>query len=209
MITSALARAHAKALESAILNGNGTITGFTSANGTENGNAGLAQDQAGTGIFQTAQADFDFSENDLLTTNILVKMRGLMGKYGLDPAEMAFIVNTSGYYELLQDTNFAKANEVTPELASRVQGIVGEVYGTPVVASDLISRSGSGPVGTGAIAVNTANYVIPRLRGVNIETDYIVKEQRTALIASQALGFEELVAGFAGNRPSVKLIYQA
>ena len=132
-----------------------------------------------------------------------------MGKYGLDPAEMAFIVNTSGYYELLQDTNFAKANEVTPELASRVQGIVGEVYGTPVVASDLISRSGSSPVGTAAVAVNTANYVIPRLRGVNIETDYIVKEQRTALIASQALGFEELVAGFAGNRPSVKLIYQA
>ena len=62
---------------------------------------------------------------------------------------------------------------------------------------------------TAAVAVNVNNYVIPRLRGVNIETDYIVKEQRTALIASQALGFEELVAGFAGNRPSVKLIYQA
>ena len=75
--------------------------------------------------------------------------------------------------------------------------------------ASLIVSGGSSPVGTAALAVNVNNYVIPRLRGVNIETDYIVKEQRTALIASQALGFEELVAGFAGNRPSVKLIYQA
>ena len=209
MITSALARAHARALEAAILNGNGTITGFTSANGTENGNTGLAENGMGTGIFDTAVGALDISENDLFNVDMLVKARGQMGKYGLDPAEVAYIVNTSTYYELLQDDDFAKANEVTPELASRVQGIVGEVYGSPVVASDLITRSGSGPVGTAAIAVNTSNYVIPRLRGVNIETDYIVKEQRTALIASQALGFEELVAGHANNFPSVKLVYQA
>ena len=209
MITSALARAHARALEAAILNGNGTITGFTSANGTENGNTGLAENGMGTGIFDTAVGALDISEGDLFTTAMLVKARGQMGKYGLDPAEVAYIVNTSTYYELLQDADFAKANEVTPELAARVQGIVGEVYGSPVVASDLITRSGSGPVGTAALAVNVNNYVIPRLRGVNIETDYIVKEQRTALIASQSLGFEELVAGYAGNYPSVKLIYQA
>ena len=163
----------------------------------------------GTGIFDTAVGALDISEGDLFTTAMLVKARGQMGKYGLDPAEVAYIVNTSTYYELLQDADFAKANEVTPELAARVQGIVGEVYGSPVVASDLITRSGSGPVGTAAIAVNTNNYVIPRLRGVNIENDYIVKEQRTALIASQSLGFEEMVAGFADNYPSVKLIYQA
>ena len=209
MITSALARAHARALESAIMLGNGTITGFTSANGTENGNTGLAQTGIGSGLFLTAAADLDISDVDKLTTDMLVKARSNMGKYGLDPAEVAYIVNMSGYYELLQDDDFAKANEVTPELAARVQGIVGEVYGSPVIASDLITRSGSSPVGTAAVAVNVNNYVIPRLRGVNIETDYIVKEQRTALIASQALGFEELVAGFAGNYPSVKLVYTA
>ena len=206
MITSALARAHARALEAASLNGNGTITGFTSANGTENGNTGLAENGMGTGIFDTAVGALDISEVDLFTTAMLVKARGQMGKYGLDPAEVAYIVNTSTYYELLQDADFAKANEVTPELAARVQGIVGEVYGSPVVASDLITRGNSG---TAAVAVNTSNYVIPRLRGVNIETDYIVKEQRTALIASQSLGFEEMVAGFADNYPSVKLVYQA
>ena len=209
MITSALARAHARALDNTILNGNGTIVGFTSDNGTENGQNGLAQSGIGSGLFLSAGTELDISDADLLTTKMLVKARGNMGKYGLDPAEVAYIVNSSGYYELLQDDDFAKANEVTPELSARVQGIVGEVYGSPVIASDLITRSGSGPVGTAAIAVNTNNYVIPRLKGVNIETDYIVKEQRTALVASQSLGFEELVPGFASNYPSVKLIYQA
>ena len=209
MITSALARAHARALESTILNGNGTIAGFTSDNATENAQNGLAQSGIGSGLFLTAATDADISDADLLKTEQLIKMRGLMGKYGLDPEDVEYIVNTSGYYELLQDDDFAQVNQVTPELAARVQGIVGEVYGSPVVASDLITRSGSGPVGTAALAVNVNNYVIPRLRGVNIETDYIVKEQRTALIASQSLGFEELVAGYAGNYPSVKLIYQA
>ena len=75
--------------------------------------------------------------------------------------------------------------------------------------ASLVVSGGSSPVGTAAVAVNVNNYVIPRLRGVNIETDYIVKEQRTAIIASQALGFEELVAGYAGNYPAVSLVYQA
>ena len=60
MITSALARAHARALEAAILNGNGTITGFTSANGTENGNTGLAENGIGTGcLLYTSDAADD------------------------------------------------------------------------------------------------------------------------------------------------------
>ena len=158
--------------------GNGTITGFTSANGTENGNTGLAESGVGSGLFLTAAADLDISDADKLTTDMLIKARGNMGKYGLDPAEVAYIVNMSGYYELLQDDDFAKANEVTPELAARVQGIVGEVYGSPVVASDLITRSGSSPVGTAAVAVNVNNYVIPRLRGVNLSLIHISEPTR-------------------------------
>jgi hypothetical protein len=52
------------------------------------------------------------------------------------------------------------------------------------------------------------NYVIPRLRGVNVETDYIVKEQRTVLVATQSLGFNELVAGAGTNKPAVRFPFQ-
>ena len=50
-------------------------------------------------------------------------------------------------------------------------------------------------------AVNTRNYVIPRLGGVTVEQDYEVMNQRRVIVASQALGFEELVAGATGHEP--------
>ena len=51
------------------------------------------------------------------------------------------------------------------------------------------------------------NYVIPRLAGVNIESEYSVAQQRTALVASQAVGFNEIEDGTAGNAPVVRASY--
>ena len=36
---------------------------------------------------------------------------------------------------------------------------------------------------------------MPRLRGVTIESDYEVASQRTVLVASQRLGFTDLIDG--------------
>ena len=61
-----------------------------------------------------------------------------------------------------------------------------------------------------ALAVYTRNYVIPRLRGVNVEQDYEVLNQRRVIVATQSLGFNEIVAGDgAGNEPSVKMTFVA
>ena len=51
------------------------------------------------------------------------------------------------------------------------------------------------------------NYVIPRLRGVTIETDYEVANQRNVIVASQSLGFNQLVAAASSNRPAVRVPY--
>ena len=56
-----------------------------------------------------------------------------------------------------------------------------------------------------AFAVNTRNYAIPRLRSVSVEQDYEVGNQRRVIVATQSLGFEELVADTAGNRSAVKI----
>ena len=45
------------------------------------------------------------------------------------------------------------------------------------------------------IRVYTKNYVMPRLRGVTIESDYEVANQRRVLVASQRLGFIDLIDG--------------
>ena len=204
LLQSAMARAHAKAKDAMCLFGNNSpaISGLVGTNGTDQG-AGLSTDASALG--GNAVGDFDISDGDLLASGNIIKARSQMGKYGLNPNDVAVIVSPLGYMELMQDSAFADVSQVG-ELSTKVSGVVGSIYGMPVVVSDLLTKADDT---TSFIIVNTANYVIPRLRGVNIESDYSVTNQRTDLVASQSIGFAELVAGYALNNPAVHAIHQA
>ena len=52
-------------------------------------------------------------------------------------------------------------------------------------------------LGTVALIVNTGAFVTARLKGVSIETDYEVANQRNAIVASQAVGFQRIQAATA------------
>ena len=137
-------------------------------------------------------------------------MRAQMGKYGLRPLDVAYIVPTDGYYQLIDASGFTDVSEVGEALASKLSGLVGTVFGSPVIATDQLASNlaaAGAATSTAALAVYTGNYVIPRLRGVNIETDYEVFNQRNVIVATQSLGFEELVAGSGTNQPSIRLPY--
>ena len=201
IIQSALARAHAIAIDSAILVGassSSISTGLVGANGTDN-----------TSGFATASAltALDASGTDEVTPANLLSLRKEMGKYGMDPSRVAYIVPNDVYYELIDASGFTDVQEVGSDLATKLVGVVGSVFGSPVIATDQLANN-LGAAGaattTAAMAVNIDNYVIPRLRGVSIETDYIVKEQRSVIVASQSLGFNELVANSGSNVPSVR-----
>jgi HK97 family phage prohead protease/HK97 family phage major capsid protein len=204
MITSALARAHAVAIDKAILVGNsgGYATGLVGASGTDDTN-GFAT--------ASAQTALDASTTAEVTPANLLAMRKEMGKYGLEASQVAYIVPTDAYYELIDASGFTDVTEVGSDLATKLSGMVGTVFGSPVVATDQLAQN-LGAAGaattTAALAVYMPNYVTPRLRGVNVETDYIVKEQRTVLVATQALGFNELVANSGTNKPSIRWPFQ-
>jgi len=204
MITSALARAHAIAIDKAILVGNsgGYNTGLVGAAGTDDTN-GFAT--------ASAQTALDASTTAEVTPANLLAMRKEMGKYGLEASQVAYIVPTDAYYELIDASGFTDVTEVGSDLATKLSGMVGTVFGSPVVATDQLAQN-LGAAGaattTAALAVYMPNYVTPRLRGVNVETDYIVKEQRTVLVATQALGFNELVANSGTNKPSIRWPFQ-
>ena len=184
MLVDSVARAHARAVDNAIINGSGSITGldgFATAHGTT----------------------LDISDGTKLTAALLLAARKDMGKYGINPSDLAYVVSQARYFELIEDAGFQDVTDVGSDLATKITGQIGSVFGTPVIVSDSFPAEGAGvPV---AFAVNTRNYVIPRLRGVTVETDYEVGNQRNVIVASQALGFEELVADAAGNRSAVKI----
>ena len=197
MITTALARAHAKAIDSAILLGNANFKGLVGGTGTDGANTPYAFDS-------TLVADLDASgSSDAVTGANLLSIRSEMGKFGVNPSDVAFIVPVDQYYNLIGDAAFSDVSEVGSDMAMKRIGVVGSVYGSPVVASDaLASQTGAGGAVTtsAACAVAVNNYVIPRLKSVSIETDYEVAGQRTAIVAAQSLGFAELEAA-AGAHP--------
>jgi HK97 family phage prohead protease len=186
MITSALARAHAKAIDGMIING---VTGITGLVGHD---AGTPTDIAATGSVDEVVAD------DILTA------RAAMGKYGINPEDLGIICSVEAYNDLLSDTAFADITQVGSTLAQKVTGTVGTIFGSPVVVTDSLSGKADGNIGV--MVVNRQNFVIPRLRGVSIETDYEVANQRTALVASQSLGFNQIIDSTSGV---VSLAYTA
>ena len=204
MLTAALARAHARAVDKACLFGYGSNKGLVGTAGDYKAASDGSVDgyAANTGTFSGTAG--------VLKAVDLLNMRGKMGAYGINPADLAYIVSVEQYHNLMADDNgFSDISEVGNDLATKITGQVGSVYGTPVVVSDQLADAdvdqaqASHKLECGAIAVNTNSFVIPRLRGVSIETDYEVANQRTALVASQSLGFTQVVGGTtAANRVS-------
>ena len=216
MIQSALVRSHAKAMDKMCLVGNSSTTvadGLVGHDGvdTVTGAYGVAP----TGDVDTATGDAQVAidastAGQEITANGLLAMRQDMGKFGMNPQDVAYILPTDGYLQLIDGPGFTDVSEVGDALASKISGLIGTVYGSPVVASDVLANNlnASGDLATtAAAAVNVNNYVIPRLGGVNIESEYQAANQRTALIASQSVGFNQIEAGTAGNRPVVRASY--
>ena len=191
MLVDSVARAHARAVDNAIINGSGSITGLDGYAAA----SGSSIDLDGASVASGNSAT--------LTAAGLLTARKAMGKYGVNPADVAYIVSQARYFELIEDAGFQDVTDVGSDMATKITGQIGSVFGSPVIVSDSFATEGAGvPV---AFAVNARNYVIPRLRGVTVETDYEVGNQRNVVVASQALGFEELVAGATGNEPVVKI----
>jgi hypothetical protein len=120
----------------------------------------------------------------------LLDMRQDMGKYGRRPADVIFIISLDAYYSLLDDTGFQNINEVGDQRATKIVGEIGNLWGSPVLICDEFPSKAAAKVW--GVAVNPRNFVVPRLRGVTIEQDYDVENQRRVLVATQRLGFDQL-----------------
>ena len=161
--------------------------GMAGGNGNDKG-AGLL----GTGLEVLAQLDGApaFSGADL------VAARASMGKFGVNPTKIAYIVSLPAYYKLLEDADFQTVDQIGNDRATILTGQVGQAYGSPVIVSDVLAP---GDAGTACVAVNVDAFLVGRLRGVKIETDYEVANQRNAIVATQAIGFSRIQSALAAT----------
>lgn len=196
LIREAMVRSHARAIEHSILMGGHAddliATPYT----------GLVQLATGDSkvldLTGTAGSPLDIVGSQPAAD--LLAARKAMGKYGRRPADVNYIVSLDMYYQLLEDADFQLANELGA-VGTRLTGEIGSVYGSKVFVCDEFPAAASGKAC--AVAVNTRNFVVPVLRGVTIEQDYEVANQRRVLVASQRRGFDQMFAD-AGQVVAVK-----
>jgi hypothetical protein len=187
LVKDAMVRSHARGVENMILAGNTNQGVYTS--GAANGLLKFAS-TAG----RTVETDANYEK---LTAANLFSLRKLMGLRGRDPRDIVYIVSQDAWYELMEDPEFLNADQVTAANAVKLTGTVGRIYNSDVLVCDEFAPAGAGNYF--ALALNPGNFVIPRLRGMTVESEYSVDRQHTLLVASQRLGFDEVIP----NAPSV------
>jgi HK97 family phage prohead protease len=184
LIRESMVRSHARAIENAMLAGDDADGAF--------GTGGASFE----GLLHLARNDSDFTQSatafatDTVTAADLLAMRKNMGKYGVNPNDVVYLVSQTTYYQLLEDAEFQDANLVG-DIATKLSGEIGQVFGSRVLLCDEFATPAVSKFA--AVAVYTRNYVVPRLRGVTVESDYEVANQRRVLVASQRIGFTDLI----------------
>lgn len=130
-----------------------------------------------------------------MTVAKLRDLRKDLGAWGLDPSELAYVVSTEIYYDLLDDTLFQTMDKVG-QVATLLTGQIGSVGNTPVLVSDAFPTkaggSSSATTNIGAVCIAPANFIVGNQRGLRFDTQELVETQRRVLVASLRTGLEQL-----------------
>lgn len=150
---------------------------------------GLAQ----CGIASTNTYDLSIGGGDKFTALDLQKARRLLGVYGMRPADVAYIISTDAYYDLLEDADMRKYFDVGPNAATILTGEVARVNGSPIIVSDEFAAKGIGAAS--GLVVNMRNFVIGNLRDITVRTKEEIEYDSQLIVATRRFGMLEMEAG--------------
>ena len=190
LIRESIIRSHARGMENAILVGDHADGVYGTGGATFDGLVQIAS-AANSSASHITQSGVAFASESLTAAGLL-GARKKMGKYGMNPSDVIYVVNSTEYYNLLSDAEFQDVNLVG-NMATKLSGEIGSVFGSKIIVCDEFATPAVSKMY--AVALWAKNYVMPRLRGVTIESDYEVANQRRVLVASQRIGFTDMIAG--------------
>lgn len=128
-----------------------------------------------------------------LTVANLGTIRATMGKYGLNPMDLVYIVGVSSYHDLILDTSVLTIDKLGPQ-ATILNGQLASVYGIPIIVSEHV-REGLNASGvedgittnlTYALAVNRNEWVMGQRMALDVEVDDSIYRET----------FQRVVVGF-------------
>jgi HK97 family phage prohead protease/HK97 family phage major capsid protein len=164
--------------------------------------AGAGADPVGgLAIYDTTSA-VNVTNTGAVTISNLRALRKDLGAWGLDPAEIKYLVSTEVYYDLLDDTLFQTVDKVANQ-ASLLTGQVGSIGNSPVmVSSEFPTKAGGSSSATtnyGAIAFAPGNFLAGNQRGLRFDTQDLAETQRKVLVASLRTGMTQITTNLGAG----------
>ena len=142
------------------------------------------------------------------TADMYNEVRGLLGKYGVRPSELAYIADVATYIKSLGVSEFRTLDKLGPQ-ATLLNGQLAQVDGIPVIVSEQLAQSdtdgkvtdgGSGNVKGRLLAVNRTQWRLGYRRELMIETTRDIQKRQNIMVVSMRLAFMERT----GARASAK-----
>ena len=190
-MSNKIAQAFSDAEEKAILAGDTDGTHQDSDIGASTTDARTAWD----GLRKKALAETSTDALNVAVTRALLNTsKAKMGKYGLNPAEMAHIIGVRDYYNLADDADFRTIDKFGPK-AIVLNGQLGAADGTPVIVSEHIRedlnasgvQDGVTTDRSHVLTVNRGEWAIGQREALDVEVDDSIYRET----------YQRLVIGFA------------
>ena len=188
IVRDAMIRRVARAVDRAMLRGAGT---------------GSDPVQGLVGYDAVSAVNLDISSADKATVARMRALRKDLGAWGLDPAELVYIVSTEVYYDLLDDEVFQTVDKVGTQ-ATLLTGQVGSIANTPVLVSAEFDSVAAGAAA--AICFAPGNFIGGNQRGLRIDTQDLVETQRKVMVASLRTGMTQVTTNLGAGVSALRYV---
>ena len=209
-VRNSLVRNAVEVIDDVLLNGDTTTVDNINADGAtiSTADAGKAHWLVGFDgllhlplVDNTGQA---IDHNAAVSADMFNEVRAKLGKYGVRPSELAYIVDVNTYIRSLGIESFRTLDKLGPN-ATLLRGQLGAVEGIPVIVSEQMALADSdGKVTDGGNAANTGRLLLVNRsqwrvgyrRDLLIETTRDIQKRQNIMVVSMRLAFMERT----GNR---------
>lgn len=142
----------------------------------------------------------DISSGGISVANLLA-LKTDLGKYGVNPSDLAFIVSPAVYNKFLGLSDVLTVERFSLSNATIIEGVIDQIFGIPIIVSEAMRddlaatgvNTSAGPNNTGAVLlVNHRQFMFGRRRGFTIETDRDISTQTYNIVASFRRDFKPI-----------------
>ena len=204
-VRTSLVRNAVEVIDDVLLNADTTTTNNINADGATiaSSNAGKAHWLVGFDgllhlplVDNTGQAN---NHNAAVSDDMFNEVRGKLGRYGVRPSELAYIMDVNTYIRSLTVTNFRTLDKLGPN-ATLLRGQLGAVEGIPVIVSEQMAPADAdGKVTDGGNAntkgrlliTNRTQWRLGYRRELIIETTRDIQKRQNIMVVSMRLAFME------------------